>query len=96
MIGLFLSDSSDLSEREQYALAALINACVKKAVGFSICPKAKGDPDSKLKQVFDALNNLTNSEPNKYSCVCNNLSSFTFFFLERNFKQQRKVDRTFC
>ena len=37
--------------RERAALAALINACVKKASGLSICPKDKSDPNAVVKSV---------------------------------------------
>jgi hypothetical protein len=51
MSRLMIEPQDEPDMRERAALAALINACVKKASGLAICPKDKSDPDALIKTV---------------------------------------------
>jgi len=52
MVSLLCDPNEELEARERSLLASLVNACVKKASGLSICPKEKSDPDATIKSVF--------------------------------------------
>lgn len=41
----------ELEANERAVLASMVNACVKKASGLSICPKEKSDPNATIKPV---------------------------------------------
>jgi len=49
MVSLLCDPNEELEARERSLLASLVNACVKKASGLSICPKEKSDPDATIK-----------------------------------------------
>jgi hypothetical protein len=65
MTELLLSEEADenLSERDSLILARLLNVCIKKATGHTICPKNKSDPekhDRKVHIFFPCLPTCSN------------------------------------